>query len=359
MRRLVVLGALVLATTAVGAGAWVATGGSFVPGAATGPSPSAEPDATATRTTATVERRTLVVTDEFDGTLGYGDVVDVPGGLTGVVTALLPAGTVVAAGERLYETDGSNRASLMIGDRPAWRTLEDGVDDGADVRQLEATLHGLGYLAEAEVDHHWDDETTDAVVAWQEAKRLVADGVLELGEIVFLPGPIRIAEVVGTLGAGAGPGATIYRATSTEPLVTLDVGAADRADLEVGEAVEVALPDGSTTPGTIAEIGGVATVDQSTGSVTFAVAVALDDPAAAGDLEGAPVTVSVVADQREDVQTVPVNALLALLEGGYAVEVLDGTETRLVRVEPGLFDGGLVEVVADDLPDGAQVVVPS
>ena len=61
--------------------------------------------------------------------------------------------------------------------------------------------------------------------------------------------------------------------------------------------------------------------------------------------------------QREDVLAVPVTALVALLEGGYAVEVLedDGTH-RYVRVDPGLFQDGAVEVAGDGLAAGDIVV---
>ena len=55
----------------------------------------------------------------------------------------------------------------------------------------------------------------------------------------------------------------------------------------------------------------------------------------------------------------PVNALVALLEGGYAVErVADGTST-LVGVELGIFQDGWVEVRADGLDEGDAVAVPS
>ena len=56
---------------------------------------------------------------------------------------------------------------------------------------------------------------------------------------------------------------------------------------------------------------------------------------------------------------VPVTALLALAEGGYAVEVeqADGT-TRLVQVDPGMYADGMVEVVSDALQAGNRVVAP-
>ena len=55
---------------------------------------------------------------------------------------------------------------------------------------------------------------------------------------------------------------------------------------------------------------------------------------------------------------VPVEALLALAEGGYAVELAhdDGT-TSLVAVELGAFADGWVEVTGD-VAEGDEVVVP-
>ena len=88
--------------------------------------------------------------------------------------------------------------------------------------------------------------------------------------------------------------------------------------------------------------------------------VTLDDPAATGTLDQAPVTVGITSDSRTGVLAVPVNALLALAEGGYGVRVLDGTpEGRIVGVTTGLFAKGLVEVSGDGLAEGAKVEVPA
>jgi hypothetical protein len=54
-----------------------------------------------------------------------------------------------------------------------------------------------------------------------------------------------------------------------------------------------------------------------------------------------------------------VAALLALAEGGYGVEVVDGASTRIVAVETGLFAGGQVEVSGGGLAEGTVVGVPS
>jgi peptidoglycan hydrolase-like protein with peptidoglycan-binding domain len=388
MSRLVKVVALAaVAVVGMGGGWWLQQGGA----AAGGPStPTGDGATDGALKTATVERRTLTVSDEFDATLGYAGEYDVLGGLPGTLTWAAPAGTVVTSGQRLYETDGINRASLMFGSRPAWRSLEAGVANGADIRQLEDNLRLLGYTRKGDViDRHWDSRTTAAVKRWQKDMGLVVDGTVELGEVVFLPEAIRVTEVQAQLGSGAGPGGTIMAATSSRRVVSLDLDAADVELIAAGDAVSVELPDGTVVNGTIATIGRVAesSTDQQGGtSTTLPVTISLDDPAAAGDLDHAPVTVLVVRDSRENVLTVPVSALLALLEGGYAVEVVDvagtqtpdpssaagsagppstasaapgGPATHLVGVEPGLFDDGYVEVTADGLEPGDLVVVPS
>jgi hypothetical protein len=62
------------------------------------------------------------------------------------------------------------------------------------------------------------------------------------------------------------------------------------------------------------------------------------------------------------VLAVPVDALVALAGGGYAVEEVtsDGSH-QLVAVTPGLFDDaqGLVEVSGKGLAAGQRVVVPA
>jgi peptidoglycan hydrolase-like protein with peptidoglycan-binding domain len=275
----------------------------------------------------------------------------------------------------------------MYGSRPAWRTLEPGIGNGSDVRQLEENLRSLGYTREGdEIDRHWDSDTTAAVKRWQRDHGRTADGSLELGEVVFLPEAIRVSEVTATAGSHVGPGGPLLSATSTRRVVCLDLAADDRDLVEIEAMVTVELPDGTATEGTVTDIGRVAETSsdgQGGTSTTLPVTITLTDATAGADLDAAPVELSIVTESRENVLTVPVNALLALVEGGYAVEVVDsdatsgpspstsaggsasadptasGSATHLVRVEPGLFDGGLVEVTSDDLAAGDTVVVPS
>ena len=110
--------------------------------------------------------------------------------------------------------------------------------------------------------------------------------------------------------------------------------------------------------GVVERIASVVEVDPSGGDPTVEVTIALGSPEATGTLDGAPVTVTITRETRPDVTTVPVDALLALAEGGYAVEVVDGDgTTRLVGVELGLFADGAVQVTGAVAP-GDQVVVP-
>lgn len=315
-----------------------------------------------TRSTATVERRDLVEREEVDGTLGFGDTHDLAFGGQGTITALTAPGTVVDRGGQLGEVDG-DPVSLLVGDRPMWRTIGDGADTtaGQDIAQLEANLIAMGYGTEAALGPNeiWSQATTTALKAWQDDLGVTETGVLELGSVVYAPGPVRIADTAAAVGAQAGGPA--LKITGTERIVDVDLEATSQGLVEVGQAVDVELPDGSVVPATVRSIATTVTPgDPMQGtSDTVAVVVVLDDPATAGGLDQAPVDVQVVSVQAEGALAVPVEALLALSEGGYAVERPDGS---LVGVSLGAFADGWVAVVAagaDDLVEGDDVVVPS
>jgi hypothetical protein len=353
-----------MAVVGVGLIALVVLGAAVV--AATDP-PAGDAAAAASPTppsTGTVERRSLAVTEDLTGTLGYDGELALVGNLRGTLTRVAAVGDILAAGDIAYEVDGKRRATVMIGSRPAWRTLMSGVSNGADVKQLEQNLRDLGYGAGLKVDTRWTDATTRAVKRWQKATGISRDGVVDLGEVVFLPEPMRVTERTVEPGFNAGPASTILQGTSERQVVSLDLDADRQEIVNVGDTVAVTMPDGSEVAGTVTEIGRVATATEDAfgqaGTPTVEITVTLDDMAAAASLDGAPVTVVVTRSSRPSVLAVPVNALLALLEGGYAVEVVaaDGS-THLVGVETGIFDDGWVEVSGDGLDEGLAVVVPS
>ena len=367
MTRRAVVRAGVLGAILVGGAAVVAVGAGVLPNAAAADGTSASPAAVVDRSTAAVTSRTMTVQEELDGTLGFAGERRVVNGLVGTLTGLPKTGKVIDRGDRLYELDGRRRPILFYGARPAWRTLEDGVADGHDITQLERNLKALGYTRTGDViDDEWDDDTTRAVKRWQKATGQTIDGIVGLGEVVFLPGAVRVTELAAQLGASVGPGTPILSGTTDERVVTVDLSA-DRTDIvKVGDAVEIELADGSTTPGSIAEIGTVAESGTDAFgnpvSPTVTVTITLDDPAASAAYTNSPVTVRIVRDSRTDVMAVPIASLLAVLEGGYAVEVVDPTgSTHLVAVETGLFQDGWVEIAAPngDLEVGTEIVVPS
>jgi multidrug efflux pump subunit AcrA (membrane-fusion protein) len=104
-------------------------------------------------------------------------------------------------------------------------------------------------------------------------------------------------------------------------------------------------------------VGTVAQANQA-GESFFEMIVTINNAEATVGLDEAPVDVDIVSDSASDALAVPVTALLALSEGGYAVEVVDGGSTRLVAVETGLFADGFVEITSTGLSAGDIVVVP-
>jgi multidrug efflux pump subunit AcrA (membrane-fusion protein) len=174
---------------------------------------------------------------------------------------------------------------------------------------------------------------------------------------VFEPTAIRVTQLSGTVGNPAsGP---VLSGTSDQHVVNIPLSTSDESEVAVGDTVSVTLPDGSSTPGTVSSVG---TVASGTGSnATILVTVKLTDPAAAGSLDQAPVTVEITAESVSNVLAVPVEALVAQSSGGYAVEVIGaGNARRLVAVTPGLFDDTNSYVqVTGNLTPGEQVVVPA
>ena len=66
----------------------------------------------------------------------------------------------------------------------------------------------------------------------------------------------------------------------------------------------------------------------------------------------------VETSRRDGVVVTPVEALLALAEGGYALELVEGTATRLVAVQVGDVQDGWAEVTGDGIEPGVEVVTP-
>jgi peptidoglycan hydrolase-like protein with peptidoglycan-binding domain len=229
--------------------------------------------------------------------------------------------------------------------------------EGADVAQLEDALVSLGFDP-GSADGTFTDETRLAVLQWQAATGLEEDGVVDLGEVVFLDGPVQVSEQLSTVGSRVNAGSPILAVSSSDKVVRIDLPAREQGIVSVGDEVIVVMPDFSETPGVVASVATTASVDQGNQAV-FEVIVELLDPSAAVGLDEAPVDVDVISESVENVLAVPVSSLVALSEGGYAVRVDDGSGgSRLVAVDPGFFADGLVEITSSQLEAGDRVVVP-
>jgi hypothetical protein len=354
-RVLVSLSALALAAIAGGA-TWAVAGTE---------SGTASAESSAPEATATVERRDLIQRETVSGTLGYADAATLHAQAPGIVTALRKPGSVVRRGETLYWVDGK-RVTLMYGALPMWRRLDASSRGGRDIRQLERNLVALGHDPDGNIaiDNTWDSATTAAVKRWQDATGRPKTGVVEPGQLAFLPGARRIGQHKTTPGAPLQPGAEVVETTSTSRAVTLDLDADKRSLVAEGDRVIVDLPDGRSVAGVVETVGAVAEseTDPQTGeqsNPTIPVEIRLAQGARAGGIDQTPVDVSFEQERAENALTVPVTALLALAEGGFAVEVVGaGGSTRLVRVEPGLFVDGSVQISGQGITKGMRVVVP-
>ncbi len=293
--------------------------------------------------TAPVERATLTERLRLNAQLTYGDAVPLPPA-GGVVTALPAAGSVIATGERVYEVDG-RPVVLLPGERPFWRELAEGAEAGEDVRQLQQALAVLG-LFDAEADGRFGPRTARALKEWQKRLGLPQTGVFSPADAVVADAPgIRIARVTARLGE-SGTSPTSYTETTLRASARLTE--AQARELAVGTPVTVVLPDGTEVGAALTAIdpGGQPTGDGEAKTNPSAT-VEFPDQAAVAAVGAVPVRI-VVAQSEEQPATlvVPVTALLATADGGYAVETY--AEGGMVRtpVVIGLIADARVQVLA-------------
>ena len=283
-------------------------------------------------------------------------------GQNAVYTMLPKVGQIVRRGEQLYAIDGEP-AFLMYGDVSAWRAFGPGMSPGVDVAELNRNLAGNG----AAGGDAFTGATARAIERFQSEHHVPVTGQLPLGSVVFEPRAVRVTSVTPAEGSPAQAG-VVLGVSSTRRVVTIALAASQQTSIKVGDPVLITLPDNSTTPGRVSFVGTVATSPSSdqngsgSSSPTIEVDVAPDRPSATGRLDQAPVDVSITTAAVRNVLAVPVNALLALAGGGYAVEEVGATGGHhLVGVSVGLFDdaSGMVQVSGNGLLAGQRVVVPA
>jgi peptidoglycan hydrolase-like protein with peptidoglycan-binding domain len=343
-RGVIVLGSVVLTAGAVTAAA-LGLGGAG--------SPSTTPS-TAAPATEAVARTTLTQSQDVNGVLGYGPQTTVTAAGGGMLTWLPPPGITLSRGSVVYRADDLP-VVLFYGSLPLYRPLSYGTA-GRDVRELERNLAALGYRGFT-VDATFTAATATAVKRFQKDHGYAQSGVLDPATVVLAAGRVRVMSVAAHPGDHANGPVLAYAATRR--VITVELEVALQSLVHTGLKAVVTLPDASTVDGRVVEVGRVATQGDLQRPPTIDVTVAVADQSRFGDLDQAPVVVSIVSAQADNVLTVPVVALVALAEGGYGVQVADAAGTHFVAVTLGMFGQGRVEISGPGIAESTHVVVPS
>jgi len=357
-------------------------------------------------------------TQSLPGTLGYGTARALKGNRDGIVTWLPAPGKSVKRGEPLYRVD-DQPVSLFYGGMPLFRSLATRNTVGRDVRVVADNLIALGYaigrqpgpgarVAQTTTTEQTATEQPTAAPAtaeqtakapsaapktaapaatptptrttrwvtvrrgegvltaslqaaikrWQADVQLPATGTIGPGDVAVQTGAVRVESVSVQPGDGAdGP---LMSVTPTAKVVTVQAEVDQAGVVEQGDRVTVQLPDDSHTAGRVAAVGTALKVpDGSTGpndAPKLTITITIDKAATVAKLDSADVQIDFAAETHKGALVAPVGALLALSEGGYAVQVEGG---GLVAVETGIFAKGLVEITGDGLSAGVKVVTTS
>lgn len=316
-----------------------------------------EPNPLGPVATATVVRTDIIINDEIDGVLGFGTPVPLPNQAQGTVTWLPEVGSIVGFGDVLFELD-EKPVILLEGATPAHRALKTGIEDGRDVLQLETALTAAAVADETTltVDEDFTTATSRAIKRWQGLLEIPKTGRIELGFVVFSPTPLRVSGLLVSLGERAtGPALSTTPPTQS---VFVELPANTQGLLIAGLRVSVELPDDTLVGGVVSRVAKVARKPQPD-SATAVIDIVIDiNQRSPVMFDEAPVKVIVSDQAATDILAVPISALLALSEGGFAVEVVSDSGTRVVRVDTGVFGDGLVEVTGD-IAEGQTIVMPA
>ena len=179
--------------------------------------------------------------------------------------------------------------------------------------------------------------------------------------------PIIVGSYINEVGAAAALNTALYNISSIGIEVVFQVDATDQETVSLGDSVEIELPTNERVPTVITFIDQVVTQTQAGEFIEVTLEVLNPEEIEAYDQ--APVKVFITTEISQNILYVPVNALLALAEGGYALEIYDGVieggtfqgesgiDTTYIAVEIGVFTNGFVEVTGN-ITEGQTVVVP-
>jgi hypothetical protein len=265
------------------------------------------------------------------------------------LTELLAVGETAGRGSVLYRADDEPIVALLSA-TPLYRDLRSGVTDGPDVQAIESELRALGYGGFT-VDEHYDPSTAAAVQRWEtDLGRSEPDGVVTVGEVRLLDEPAAVLEHRATVGDLLEPDDAVLVLGADSRGIEADVEAADAEDWAMGTPVEVAWPDGTTSTGSVVEVG------RDVSDHQVPIEIALADGAGKAVPIGSRVDLARTVAHRTGAVAVPVSAVVQGGDGP-AVRVVGDGDDRVVHVELGIVDDGWVEV-AKGLEAGTSVRLP-
>lgn len=255
------------------------------------------------------------------------------GQAVGVVTSReLADGDTVRAGDVLLTVD-LRPVVAAEGPVPAFRDLASGVR-GEDVAQLQRMLADLGYYG-GPVDGIFGGGVDAAVRAWQRDLGVEPDGLVQRGDIVFVPRlPARLAlDPALTVGMGLTGGESMVQVLPQSPVLTIFLPEGQAQLVAPGVAVEIPREGGGVWQAVIAEVR-----REGEAGVPVAVLVGVgDEPICGDECDEVPIveetllpSVIHVVPEVSGV-TVPAAAVVTTAEGDTAV-VLESGELRPVTV---------------------------
>ena len=167
---------------------------------------------------------------------------------------------------------------------------------------------------------------------------------------------INVGSHITKVGDAIAAASPLYQSSGIAREVTFNLPAGDQGMVSVGDGVTVKLPTDEEINAVVRFVDAVVS-ELGNGSKVIEVILDVVDAENTETYDEAPVDILVTSEVSKNVLYVPVNALVALAEGGYAVEVLTGENKEYIAVEIGVFTDGFVEIIGN-VQEGQEVIVP-
>ncbi len=189
-------------------------------------------------------------TIEFNGFAEWSTVLELAGFPGGVVTELFVAdGDVVSSGDVVLSVDLSPSV-VLAGAVPAFRRIAPGAE-GADVAQLQQFLLDGGWYS-GEVDGTFGAGTQQAIVRWQTAAGMADDGIVDVGEVVFVDQlPARVRPLVAVGERVSDIDSVVLAVLDEEPDIWTPLASQQQQLIPPDAPLELGLPGGRSLPAAV------------------------------------------------------------------------------------------------------------